>query len=70
MLTNKNINLSATCKLSESSDTIMTLSGNTNPDGSYNVSRYVVKPELYKANKETMDADEEAFEEILLGINA
>lgn len=70
MLVSKSINISATCKLSESGDAIMTLSGNTNPDGSYSVNRYVGRPEAYKANKAQMDADEEAFEEILLGINA
>ena len=65
MLTNKTVNMNATCKLT-TGETVMTLSGYVNADGRWSVSRYIENPDLYSANKELMDTDEEEFTSMLL----
>lgn len=66
MIVNKTVNMTATCKITDIGDTIMILSGNVNTNGRYSVNRCVENPELYDANKEKMDADEEEFVSLLL----
>lgn len=44
----------------------MTLSGYVNADGRWSVSRYIENPDLYRANKELMDVDEDEFTSALL----
>ena len=65
MLTNKTVNMNATCKLT-TGETVMTVSGYVNADGSWSVSRYIENPDLYSANKELMDVDEDEFTSALL----
>ena len=72
MLVNKSINASATSKITVATDgkeetvVVMALSGNLSTDGKYSVNRRIENPELYKANKDQMDADEDEFEAMLL----
>ena len=41
---------------------IMTLSGNVNSDGSYNVTKTIQNRNLYTTNKETCESDYEEFD--------
>lgn len=72
MLVNKSINASATSKITVDTDgkeetvVVMALSGNLSTDGKYSVNRRIENPELYKANRDQMDADEDEFEAMLL----
>lgn len=66
MLINTTATTTATCRLTEDGEDIMTLSGNLNANGTYSVNHYVHNRALYKANRKQMAADEDAFEDMLL----
>ena len=70
MLINTTANTTATCRLTEDGEDIMTLSGSLNANGTYSVNHYVHNRALYKANRKQMAADEDAFEDMLLAQTA
>lgn len=65
MLVNKTMSMSASCKLTEDGENVMTLTGTLNTDGSVNVNQYINKMSAYKENAELMNADREAFVNVL-----